>query len=70
MKYLVERFDYSLVWCNTINCLAVEDAAMGGQVRMAPEALYRGRLDAHRCDDQQRHMAIIGKAWTWILSIG
>jgi hypothetical protein len=59
-KYLMERFGYSLVWCNNVNCLAVADAAMGGEVRLPLDRLDAGRLDAHPCDTQRRPMAIIG----------
>jgi hypothetical protein len=60
-KYLMERFGYSLVWCNNVNCLAVADEALGGEVRLPLERLDAGRLDAHPCDTKRRPMAVIGR---------
>ena len=34
MKRLLNRFSYSLVWCNKINCAAIQDHILGGPVRL------------------------------------
>jgi len=65
MKYLMERFNYSLVWCNKVNCMAVLDSALGGKVRLPLQFLDSGRLDMHKCDDKQRPMALIGPDGHW-----
>jgi hypothetical protein len=66
VKHLMERFHYSLVWCNKVNCLGVEDAALvGGEVRLPLERLDAGRLDQHACDSKHRHMALIGEDGRW-----
>jgi len=65
MKYLMERFQYSLVWCNKVNCMAVLDTALGGQIRLPMRFLDSGRLDMHKCDKKHRPMAIIGPDGHW-----
>jgi len=65
VKYLMERFGYSVVWCNTVNCMAVEDAAMGSKVRIDIAYLDKGPLDVHSCDYKMRPMAIIGNNGKW-----
>jgi len=65
MKYLMERFQYSLVWCNKVNCMAVLDTALGGQIRLHMRFLDSGRLDMHKCDEKHRPMAIIGPDGHW-----
>ena len=34
IKYLFNRFSYSLVWCNLINCVGIQDKALGSKVRL------------------------------------
>lgn len=64
-KYLMERFFYSVVWCNKVNCMGVLDSVLGGNVRLDLKHLYKGRLDQHKCDTQAREMAIIGENGKW-----
>jgi len=65
LKLLLERFNYSVVWCNKVNCLAVKDSELGTSLRLPLEVLDKGRLDQHRCDDKHRSLAIIDKDGRW-----
>jgi len=65
LKFLMERFNYSLVWCNKVNCMAVADAELGAPLRLPIELLEAGRLDEHWCDKKHRHMAVIGEDGKW-----
>jgi len=65
LKLLLERFKYSVVWCNKVNCLAVKDSELGTSLRLPLEVLDNGRLDQHRCDDKNRPLAIIDEDGRW-----
>ena len=60
IRRLLQRFLYSLVWCNKVNCLAVQDEVLGGKVHLPLDTLDRGRLNQHPCDRKHRPMAVIG----------
>lgn len=64
-KYLMERFHYSMVWCNKVNCMGVLDSELGSEVRLDLSQLEHGRLDMHKCDDKRREMAMIGSDGKW-----
>ena len=64
-QYLLNRFSYSLVYCNRVNCIAVQDGLLDHPVRLQPEFFNRGRLDQHRCDRQSRRMAVIETSGRW-----
>merc|ERR1712156_915319 len=34
IKRLLNRFSYSLVWCNLLNCIGIQDQILGGPVRL------------------------------------
>jgi|ERR1712192_88431 len=38
LKLLLQRFNYSVVWCNKVNCLAVRDSELGCSLRLPLEA--------------------------------
>ena len=61
VQYLFTRFSYSMVWCNRVNCLGVEDQVLGARLRLPVSEFYVGRLDQHRCDEKNRELAIITK---------
>lgn len=66
LKLLLERFKYSVVWCNKVNCLAVKDSELGTSLRLnISEVLDKGRLDQHPCDDKNRSLAIIDQDGRW-----
>ena len=65
VSYLFNRFSYSLVWCNKVNCIGVRDKVLGFPLRKAASEFLGPRLDQHRCDDQDREMAVIGRDGTW-----
>jgi len=65
LKLLLERFNYSVVWCNKVNCMAVKDSELGTSLRLPLEVLYKGRLDQHRCEDKNRTLAIIDQDGRW-----
>ena len=66
-KLLLQRFEYSIVWCNSVNCLAVLDSALGSPARLAPSYLYKGRanMEKYPCDHRARQMALIGEDGRW-----
>ena len=59
LSYLFNRFSYSMVWCNKINCVGVQDAALGHPLRLPVTEFNAGRLGLHPCDKTSRKMAII-----------
>ena len=60
-QYLFNRFSYSLVWCNVVNCIGIQDSILGEPVRLPIEAFSdpRQNVTGHRCDKKRRPMAII-----------
>ena len=66
-KLLLQRFHYSIVWCNVVNCLAVLDSALGSPARLSPSFLYKGRgvMEEYPCDHRARQMALIGEDGRW-----
>ena len=58
VQYLLNRFSYSLVFCNKVNCIGVEDSLLDSPARLQTEFFNRGRLDKHRCD-----MTVRGDCW-------
>ena len=81
MKRLLNRFSYSLVWCNKINCAAIQDQILGGPVRLQlgdiqqemQEIRGRGKFDDRcraeiclmTCDPEERPMAVISPDGRW-----
>jgi len=63
--YLFNRFQYSMVWCNVVNCIGVRDDVLGFPLRRPHGEFYTRRLDQHRCDDKRRWMAVINVNGTW-----
>ena len=66
-KLLLQRFHYSVVWCNVVNCLAVLDSALGSPARLSPTFLFKGRgaKEEYPCDHRARQMAVIGEDGRW-----
>ena len=65
VQYLFNRFSYSLVYCNKVNCIGVQDSLLDQPVRLPTEFFNRGRLDQHRCDSQGRLLAVIEPTGRW-----
>ena len=65
VSYLFNRFSYSLVWCNKVNCIGVRDEVLGIPLRRPAAEFLGPRLDQHRCDDQGREMALINREGEW-----
>ena len=63
--YLFNRFQYSMVWCNVVNCIGVRDDVLGFPLRRPHEEFYTQRLDQHLCDYKRRWMAVINENGTW-----
>jgi len=69
LNYLFNRFDYSLVFCNLINCFAVRDDALGVLIRRPLSEIYataRKPGCAHFCDYSNRSMAVIDPSGHWL----
>ena len=64
-QYLFNRFSYSLVYCNKVNCIGVADSLLDQPVRLETEFFDRGRLDQHRCDGKNRALAVIQPTGRW-----
>ena len=64
-QYLFNRFSYSLVYCNKVNCIGVADSLLDQPVRLETEFFDRGRLDQHRCDGKKRALALIQPTGRW-----
>ena len=41
IKNLFNRFSYSLVWCNLINCIGIQDKVLGSPVRLEVEEIQQ-----------------------------
>ena len=65
VSYLFNRFSYSLVWCNKVNCIGVRDDALGIPLRRPAAEFLGPRLDQHGCDKEGREMAVISEEGTW-----
>ena len=65
VSYLFNRFSYSLVWCNKVNCIGVRDDALGIPLRRPAAEFSGARLDQHPCDKERREMAVISPDGTW-----
>ena len=57
VQYLFNRFSYSMVYCNKVNCIGVQDSLLDTPVRLQAEFFNRGRLDQHQCDGERRALA-------------
>jgi len=72
IKRLLNRFSYSLVWCNLLNCIGIQDEVLGSPVRLPVEEVQqhiqwvrpRG-IELNLCDKKARPMAIIKPDGTW-----
>ena len=72
IKRLLNRFSYSLVWCNLLNCIGIQDEVLGSPVRLPVEEIQqhidwvrpRG-IELNLCDKQARPMAVIEPEGTW-----
>jgi len=67
LYYLFNRFGYSLLFCNLINCFAVRDTEFDVCVRRPIDDIYvkRGWGRGHRCDYSNRSMAVIDPTGYW-----
>ena len=65
VSYLFNRFSYALVWCNKVNCIGVRDEVLGLPLRRPATEFLGPRLDQHKCDGQDREMAVISRDGTW-----
>jgi len=71
LSYMFNRFDYSLVFCNFINCFAVRDDALGAFIRRPFSDIYENAKThlcavGHRCDYSNRSMAVIDPSGHWL----
>lgn len=66
--YLFNRFNYSMVFCNHVNCFAVSDEAMGLYVRRPISEMFVQNYDGwgHKCDYANRSMAVIAESGRWL----
>merc|ERR1712156_150036 len=72
IKYLFNRFSYSLVWCNLINCIGIQDKAFGSKVRLDLEDIQqhisivqRRTISLNNCDHLERPLAVISPEGEW-----
>ena len=65
MKYLFNRFLYSMVWCNKCNCVGVRDDLLVKPDRSPAERFYIGHSYGHICDSKKRPMALISPEGKW-----
>ena len=73
IKNLLNRFSYSLVWCNMINCIGVQDKVLGKEVRLAVEEIQqhieyikRRSIWLNYCDHLERPLAVISPDGRWL----
>ena len=72
IKRLLNRFSYSLVWCNLLNCIGIQDEVLGSPVRLPVEEIQqhidwvrpRG-IELNLCDKLARPMAVIEPDGSW-----
>ena len=72
IKNLFNRFSYSLVWCNLINCIGIQDKVLGSKVRLKVEEIQqhiewikRRSILLNFCDHLERPMALISPDGSW-----
>lgn len=72
IKNLFNRFSYSLVWCNLINCIGIQDKVLGSKIRLPVEEIQqhiqfikRRSIVLNLCDHLERPMAVISPDGTW-----
>ena len=72
IKFLFNRFSYSLVWCNMINCIGIQDDILGSEVRLDLEDIQQHILTIKErsmllnlCDRQERPLAVISPEGKW-----
>ena len=72
IKNLFNRFSYSLVWCNLINCIGIQDKVLGSKIRLPVEEIQqhiqfikRRSIVLNLCDHLERPMALISPDGTW-----
>jgi len=67
LYYLFNRFSYSMVFCNNINCFAVRDEILETCIRKPITNIFvqnaHGR--GHHCDYKNRSMAVIDPSGHW-----
>jgi len=64
-QYLFNRFSYSMVYCNLVNCVAIRDDILPHPVRLPTKVFHRYNSFITRCDQKKRPMAIIEKNGKW-----
>ena len=72
IKYLLNRFSYSLVWCNLINCIGIQDNILGTALRLGVEEIQQHivtmrtrSLFFNNCDYLERPLALISSEGRW-----
>merc|ERR1719192_2234704 len=72
IKNLFNRFSYSLVWCNLVNCIGIQDKVLGSEVRLDQEVvqqhiltIQKRTLYLNKCDPLERPMAVITPDGKW-----
>ena len=72
IKNLLNRFSYSLVWCNLINCIGIQDKVLGAKVRLDLEDIQqhiewikKRTIRLNLCDVLEREMAVISPDGRW-----
>jgi len=66
LYYLFNRFQYSLLMCNYINCFAVRDDALGAYIRRPYEDIFLTHPTRKGCDFANRSMAVIDPNGRWM----
>jgi len=66
MSYLFNRFGYSLVFCNYINCFAIRDDVLGTYIRRPITDIHLQNVGGHYCDYSNRSLAIIDPSGFWL----
>ena len=72
IKNLFNRFSYSLVWCNLINCIGIQDKVLGSQVRLEVEEIQqhiqwirKRSIILNYCDARERPLALVSPEGRW-----
>eukprot|EP00090_Calanus_glacialis_P004075 TRINITY_DN13022_c0_g1_i1.p1 TRINITY_DN13022_c0_g1~~TRINITY_DN13022_c0_g1_i1.p1 ORF type:complete len:322 (+),score=55.29 TRINITY_DN13022_c0_g1_i1:56-1021(+) len=67
MSYLFNRFEYSVLFCNYINCFAVRDDVLGVYIRRPINEIHvQNGGGGHYCDYSNRSFAIIDPSGFWL----
>ena len=65
LKYLMNRFSYSMVFCNYVNCVGVQDDQLEFPLRFGVEKFNTQMVPIHPCDRGRRPLAVITSEGRW-----